>query len=379
MADLDLYDVAIIGGGLAGLAVSIQLARKSHKVIVFEKLKYPVHKVCGEFISMEAWDFLNCLGVNLDTINVPVITRLQVSSPNGKLLERTLPLGGFGISRYKLDNLLLTIAREEGVIVQESTKVNGVLFTDNKFNIETSEKSYRAKLACGCFGKRSNLDIKWKRPFAIAAKNKLNNYIGVKYHIKIDFASDTVALHNFKNGYCGIVKIEDGNYNLCYLTTAENLKENHNNIKEMEQLVLRQNPHLEKIWSESRMLFDAPLTISQISFDRKSQVENHMLMIGDAAGMITPLCGNGMSMALHSSKIAFVQIHQFLQGIITRNVMEKRYCMQWNQQFASRLLMGRRIQRIFGSKRLTNWSITFLNRFPAIVDYLIKQTHGDPF
>ena len=147
----------------------------------------------------------------------------------------------------------------------------------------------------------------------------------------------------------------------------------------MEQSVLCQNPHLEKIWSESRMLFDAPLTISQISFDRKSQVENHMLMIGDAAGMITPLCGNGMSMALHSSKIAFVQIHQFLQEIITRNVMEKRYCMQWNQQFASRLLTGRRIQRLFGSKRLTNWSITFLNRFPAIVDYLIKQTHGDPF
>ena len=82
------YDVAIVGGGLAGLALSIQLTRLGHSVILFEKEQYPFHRVCGEYISLESWDFLNDLGVELDAMNVPIITKLQVSAVNGKLLEQ---------------------------------------------------------------------------------------------------------------------------------------------------------------------------------------------------------------------------------------------------------------------------------------------------
>ena len=376
---MGVYDVAIVGGGLAGLALSIQLKRQGHSVILFEKEQYPFHKVCGEYISLESWDFLNDLGVDLDEINVPIITKLQVSSVNGKMLEQSLPLGGFGISRYRLDNTLMQIAKAEGVCIMENTKVNDIEFSTDEFTIDTSLKKYKAKLVTGSYGKRSNIDIKWKRPFTNASKNKLNNYIGVKYHIKIDFPADTIALHNFKNGYCGIVKIEDDNYNLCYLTTANNLKKSKGDIKQMEQLILSENPHLKKILTESKITFVAPLTISQISFDKKNQVENHVLMIGDAAGMITPLCGNGMSMALHGSKIAAIHIHDFLQTKITRAEMEQQYTLQWNLQFANRLKMGRRIQRLFGSKQLTNFYIAVTKPFPKLINYLIKKTHGNPF
>jgi len=374
-----LYDTAIIGGGLAGLALSIQLIRQGHSVVLFEKEQYPFHKVCGEYISLESWDFLNELGVDLDNIQVPIITRLQVSGVNGKLLEQPLPLGGFGISRYKLDNTLVQIARAEGVRVLENTKVNDILFANNEFTIASSPQTYKARLVAGSFGKRSNIDIKWKRKFSLAAKNKLNNYIGVKYHIQTNFPADTIALHNFHNGYCGIVKIEDGLYNLCYLTSADNLQKNKGDIKAMERSVLSQNPHLKKIFAESTIVTSTPLTISQVSFDKKSQTENHVLMIGDAAGMITPLCGNGMSMALHGSKIAATHIHAFLRSQITREEMEKKYSLEWKQQFGRRLLTGRRIQRIFGHKWLSNLFIALVKPFPRIVNYLVKQTHGKPF
>jgi menaquinone-9 beta-reductase len=373
------YDVAIVGGGLAGLSLSIQLKRQGHAVILFEKEQYPFHKVCGEYISLESWDFLNDLGVDLDALNVPIITKLQVSSVNGKMLDQSLPLGGFGISRYRLDNALVQIAKVEGVCVMENTKVNDIEFSGDRFTIDTSVKQYEAKLVAGSYGKRSNIDIKWKRPFTIAVKNKLNNYIGVKYHIRSDFPADTIALHNFKNGYCGIVKIEDDNYNLCYLTTANNLQKSKGDIKAMEQTILSENPHLKKILAESNITFVAPLTISQISFDKKTQVENHVLMIGDAAGMITPLCGNGMSMALHGSKIAANHIHNFLQNNTTRTEMEERYSHEWSDQFAHRLKMGRRIQRLFGSKQLTNFFIAIVKPFPKLVSYLVKQTHGKSF
>ena len=379
MTDTNVYDAAIIGGGLAGLALSIQLARRGHSIILYEKEQYPFHKVCGEYISLESWDFLIELGVDLDGMMVPIISKLEVSAVNGKLLQHQLPLGGFGISRYRLDSLLATLASDAGVIVKENTKVNDVRFEGNEFIIDTSQQTYRTKTACGTFGKRSNIDIKWKRPFSTAAKNKLNNYLGVKYHVRGNFPVDTIALHNFNNGYCGIVRIEDDEYNVCYLTTADNLQKNNGDIKLMEQNTLSQNPHLKKIFTESKIASAMPLTISQISFEKKSQVENHVLMIGDAGGMITPLCGNGMSMALHGSKLAAGHIHNFLQGNITREKMEKRYSFQWQRRFASRLKTGRRIQRLFGSTRLTNLFITLIKPFPGLVDSLIRKTHGKPF
>src|SRR5688500_8453100 len=112
--NLAQYDVAIIGGGLAGLAISIQLAKKNFSVVLFEKEKYPFHKVCGEYISMESWNFLESLGLSLSTFHLPRIDTLILSAPNGKSLTTKLPLGGFGISRYKIDFLLSKIAKENG-------------------------------------------------------------------------------------------------------------------------------------------------------------------------------------------------------------------------------------------------------------------------
>ncbi|MEI9909118.1 MAG: NAD(P)/FAD-dependent oxidoreductase [Bacteroidota bacterium] len=377
--EAEVFDAAIVGGGLAGLALSIQLAKLGYSVILLEKEQYPFHRVCGEYISMESWDFLKSLGVELEKMNVAMITGLQVSAVNGKIVNQKLPLGGFGISRYLLDHTLVQLAKTAGVSILENTKVNDIIFDTPGFTIETSQQNYRAKVAIACYGKRSNIDIKWKRPFSVAAKNKLNNYMGVKYHIKTDFPVDTIALHNFKNGYCGISKIEGDKYCLCYLTTAGNLQKSNNDIKKMEQTILSQNPHLEKIFAESEMLYNAPVTISQISFDKKEQVENHVLMTGDAAGMITPLCGNGMSMALHGSKMAAAHIHDFLQGKFSREEMEKQYRLQWQRQFAHRLITGRRIQRLFGSQWLTNCFISIVKPFPWLIRFLIKQTHGKPF
>jgi len=241
----------ITGGGLGGLALSIQLATKGYSVIVLEKEQYPFHRVCGEYISMESWDFLTGLGVDLDALKVSLISRLLVTTQNGKKLEQNLPLGGFGISRYLLDFTMAEIARKAGVIVDENTRVNDIEFVNDGFVVTTARQTLKAKLAAGSFGKRSNIDIKWKRPFVQAKKNKLNNFIGVKYHIHTDFPADTIALHTFNRGYCGVVKVEGDKYNLCYLSSADNLLRSNNNIHQMEQTILSVNPYLRELFSKS--------------------------------------------------------------------------------------------------------------------------------
>ncbi|MEQ1553295.1 MAG: FAD-dependent oxidoreductase [Ferruginibacter sp.] len=374
-----IYDIAIVGGGLAGLALAIQSAKAGYDVILFEKETYPFHKVCGEYVSMESWDFIESLGLQLKTLNLPLITKLNITAPNGKMIETNLLLGGFGISRYLLDNDLFKIAKMLGVQVQQSTKVDDVTFDNNIFSVTTSLHNIQAKIVAGSFGKRSNLDIKWNRNFAIKKRNKLNNYIGIKYHVQTNLPSNLISLHNFKNGYCGISKIEDNKYCLCYLTTAKQLKQNNNSIKLLEENILYKNKALKSIFENATFLFEQPCTIAQISFDKKETVANHILMLGDAAGMITPLCGNGMSMALHSSKIAFKQIELFLESKITRNKMEFAYQKEWENAFSNRMYAGRIIQNFFGKTWVTNLFIQCMEPFNKTISWLVKQTHGTPF
>lgn len=373
------FDIAIIGGGLAGLALSIQAARAGYQTVLLEKETYPFHRVCGEYISLESWDFIEQLGLPLSSMQLPLIKRLQVTAPNGKLFQTELPLGGFGISRYKLDAELARLAKAAGVVLLEQQKVTNVELKGDLFHIEAAGTHITSKLAAGAFGKRSNLDVKWNRSFVEKKPSKLNNYIGVKYHIQTNHPADVIALHNFENGYCGVSKIEENRYCLCYLTTAANLSRHNNNITEMQQKILFRNQHLEQLFTNSTFLYNSPVTISQISFQHKTQVQEHVLLLGDAAGMITPLCGNGMSMALHSSKIAFNCLQRFLQQQITRSQMEQQYEDLWQQQFAARLRTGRIIQQFFGKTAVTNLFVEAFRIFPQLAQPLIRLTHGKPF
>ncbi len=373
------YDVAIIGGGLAGLALSIQLSRAGYRVIVFEKEKYPFHRVCGEYISFESWNFLEDLGLPLSDWELPIVKRLLVSAPGGTSILQDLPLGGFGISRYKIDAALAAISRANGVDLEEDSKITDVSFENRLFHLQSSGIECKARIVCATFGKRSNLDVRWKRKFTRKKNNKLNNYVAVKYHIETDSPSDLIALHNFRDGYCGISQIENNKFCLCYLTTAKNLQRNNNSLEQLEKKVLAANPHLHNIFSSAKFLFTQPLTISQISFEKKTQVKDHILFIGDAAGLIAPLCGNGMSMALHGSKIAFECIQEWLEGQVERHEMEQNYADRWNRQFQKRLRIGRFFQFFFGNAALSNILIRTLRPFPKVISWLIGKTHGQPF
>jgi flavin-dependent dehydrogenase len=377
------FDVAIVGGGLAGLSLSIQIRNAGFSVVLLEKEVYPFHKVCGEYISKESWSFLENLGIPLSDMHLPLINNLVVTAPNGKKITAPLTLGGFGISRYTLDHQLSVLAKEKGVKVLEGAKVVQTEKITDKFNVHFSvgneKKMITSRLCCASFGKRSNLDVKWKRSFLNSRQKGLQNYVGVKYHVYYNGDEQTIALHNFKNGYCGISKIEDNKYCLCYLTTSADLKNCNNSIYNLEQNVLQQNPYLRELFKNIRKIEGFPVTISQINFNKKNLVENDILMIGDAAGMIAPLCGNGMSMALHAAKIAATLIKDHFAGKIDFLEFKNQYQKKWRKEFENRMKTGRMIQRFFGGIFTTNIFISFLRLFPGITSLIIKKTHGSPF
>src|SRR4051812_898692 len=152
------YDIAIIGGGLGGLCLALLGADAGYSVTLFEKEIYPFHKVCGEYISCESYDFLMLLGLPLQDWDLPDIRKLQVSDEKGNLYHFQLDLGGFGISRYKIDNALYELATQRGVKVFTNEKVNDVSFENGNHIIQTNKRNITAKVVAGAYGKRSNLD-----------------------------------------------------------------------------------------------------------------------------------------------------------------------------------------------------------------------------
>ena len=370
-----MYDVAIIGGGLAGLVSAIDLRKRGFKVILIEKKQYPFHKVCGEYLSNEVKPYLLRLGLDVDLLGIANITKFQFSSPAGKMLNSQLDLGGFGISRYTLDLQLFQLAVSQGVefILGESVSDVQQIGTDFTLNYST-DKKLKAKLVLGAFGKRSNLDANLNRSFF----KKRSPYIGVKYHLKTDFPKDVIALHNFKDGYCGISAIENDQHCLCYLSSRDNLKK-HGNIATMEREVLQKNPYLKYIFNNSEFLYDKPEVINEISFAPKEAIHQGILMLGDAAGLITPLCGNGMAMAIHGAKIASELSGRFLTNQCSKAELDQLYQQAWSSQFDRRLWIGRQVQKLFGDEWTSELAYHFFKNVPWALAQTMKLTHGKAF
>ncbi len=369
-----MNDVIVIGGGLAGLFAAHELAIRGHKVVLFERKNYPFHRVCGEYISKEVQPLLDSRGLYPSEFMPANINQLRVSSMRGTVMNAPLTMGGFGISRYSLDQFWAQKAIEKGVKVITGAEVVAVAYTEDGMQCTLQDESrWQAKVIIGAYGKRSKLDMTLKRPFTLSR----SPYVGVKYHLQYDHPTHEIALHNFPGGYCGISRVEQDRVNLCYLASRAFVRK-AGNIDSFEHTVLRKNPHLNQIWANATFLFDKPEVINEISFAPKQAVESHMLMAGDTAGLITPLCGNGMAMAIHGALLAAHHADLYLQKKIGRQEMESSYTKAWTSNFAFRLKAGRTLQKLFGERYSTELAIRLVRSIPPLRDQLIRLTHGSP-
>jgi len=186
-------------------------------------------------------------------------------------------------------------------------------------------------------------------------------------------------LHNFEGGYCGMSKIEDGKSCLCYLVQQAQLAKHNNDIKSLEEKVLRRNPNLNQIFSTAQFHYDKPLVISNVTFSVKEPIWQDVFYLGDAAGTIAPLSGNGMSNALRSAYLLHKHLTFYYNGENNKAKSMLNYRNDWLTHFGSRIRFGRFVQQFFCKKNLNEASIRILKQLPFIQKLIIKKTHGKSF
>lgn len=368
-----MKDLAIIGGGLAGLTAGLIARRMGHSVVLYEKKGYPFHKVCGEYLSLESEPILRWLGLPIEEWKLPLLTQFRITHPNGREFKAQLPLGGIGISRFTLDHFLQAKLMEEGGTVLDNTRVTSISTLDNNHIIISDHPEFQEQEARIVFTAAGR-----NRPSFPALQETGQTgkrYVGVKLHVSADIPTNQIELHHFPGGYCGISAIENGGYCLCYLIEESMIKICRGNLEETEQRYLHQNPTLKRYFTQFPKLTERVSTAG-VFFTARNVHEDGMLFLGDTAGMIPPLAGNGMSMAIHSAVLATNLAHRHFTGSLGKQDLGMLYESEWNQAFSGRLRMARTLQSIMEKPGMTALSMAAFQAFPGLFRLAVSQTHG---
>ena len=369
------YEVLIIGGGVAGCSAAIQLAERGRRVLVLEKLRYPAHKLCGEFLSVEVQAMFERLGVGeaVWQAGARPIDRTSVTTTDGAVFESALPGTALGLSRYALDRLLFEQARSVGAEAQDGVAVRAVEGNlDEGFSVTTTEGSFAARLVLGAYGKRGLLDRKLERSFLQAR----SPFVAFKAHYEGVELPGVIELHAFPGGYCGLSHVEQGRINVCWIGHEQTLKAAGGTPQAMIEHSLMQNPTLARRFRAMERVTDKFIAVSQITFVPKGALAGDVCMIGDTAGMIAPMCGDGMAMALRSAELEAPLALAFLEGRMTAARFRKDYARAWRREFGLRMRLGRWMHHAYCRPAVSRLSVGVVRRLPGLGRWLIRKTRS---
>ena len=300
-------EIVIVGGGLAGASAACVLGRKGRSVLLLERDPEPRHKVCGEFLSVEAQAYLAQIGIDLDTLDASRISRLRLHHSE-KQTEAELPFLARGLSRKVLDEALLKKAMSHGARVMRGVTVRSITVDEQAISIDAGPfGGVRAETLFLASGKH---DVRGAKR---AASGSINDLIGFKMHYRLSEEQRArldgfIEVILFEDGYAGLQLIENGIANLCLVATQERFERIGKSWNGLIEQITRECPSVADRLRNARPLFDKPLSIFQIPYGfvhRPHPAEPPGLFrLGDQMGVIPSFTGEGMSMALHSGHLA---------------------------------------------------------------------------
>ena len=340
-----MEDVAIIGAGPAGSTLAALLAARGVRVTLSDRDAFPRDKLCGEFLSYDALPVLAPLGVvdAIDRAGAPRIISCRVIGSR-RTYEFELPHAARGVSRLFLDDLLVRTAQQSGATLRT----------------ETVATLPEAKIVVGAWGRWGRFDQQLHRAFV---RDHSHRNFGFKRHYKhwgADTAAEAAAphirnsidLYSFTRGYLGVNAIENGLTNICGLVHASRLSGHKGRWDAFVETIRTEEPRLEELYAQHEPAQENFLSSEPVIFRARSAVEGGIFMIGDASGVLDPLTGNGMAMAVQSALLVAPLLLRLLQQPSQRIAIEDEYRRAHRAFFAPRIAWSRRVALLLSRPRL---------------------------
>ena len=346
---VDRCDVAVVGGSLAGAAAATALARSGARVVVLEKAQFPRSKVCGCFLSPEALPVLRRIGMEeeLRKENPETILRFTLVQSSGGRVEADLPAPVLSISRERLDALAAAAAKRAGAEIRFNTTVQAIEGDLQRgFLLKGHGWELAARAAVGAWGRYGPLDSRLRRAF-IRRESSLFGFgktlIGPSHHL-----ANRAVLHFFEGGYVGLSRVEGGLVNLAALASRAVVHEAHDDLEGLLGRLSRKSAAFARDL-EGLTPKPGPALVSEPMFlGEHGALAGDVLCVGDAAGVIDPYTGTGMSLALLLGDAAAAPLAAFLAGTLAPEGLRQEH-LRRHREIAGRRFFTSRLFRPFFS------------------------------
>lgn len=359
-------DVAIVGAGPAGSTLAALLARRGVSVALIDRDAFPRDKLCGEFLSYDALPVLDALGVTpaIDAEGAPTITSCHVVSRR-RTYDFEFPQAARGVSRMFLDDLLFRTAIEAG-----ATALQNATATDlSADGVVTSAGRVRARVVAGAWGRWGRFDTQLARGFV---RDKTHRNFGFKRHYRGEGPRGTIELYSFRRGYLGVASIEGDRTNICGLVHADRIAHLKGRWDAFVETIRNEEPPLDAMYARYEPAQEQFLSSEPVIFRSRSAVEGGVFMVGDASGVIDPLTGNGMAMAIQSALLASPYILETLAGRDVAN----GYRRQHHEIFGNRIRWSRRVAFLLSRPALLDAALATV-RSRGAGELLLRRTRAD--
>lgn len=296
----------IVGGGLAGSATALHLARAGHDVLVLDRGTFPREKVCGEGLMPHGIHELDELGL-LDAIRE---TDPQPFRGIGYHVGETRAVGhfpggrtGLGVRRARIDEVLHRACTESPHIeVRTGVRVRDLKPDAAGVQVETSEGPIHAKLVVGADGLGSLV----RRKAKLRREHRGAPRYGARVHVRLarpEVQSELVEVLLGEGLEWYITPTGPGEANLALLCNKEVSRSFAGGLSQALWARMQAEPALAP-WLDGA----EPLTEAKLCGPLRQEVTaaatDRIVLVGDAAGFVDAITGEGMSLSLMEARLA---------------------------------------------------------------------------
>jgi flavin-dependent dehydrogenase len=334
---------------------------------------FPRDKVCGEFLSYDALPLLAALGIagELDREGATSIDRCRVVGSRATY-EFEFPRAARGISRFVFDAMLLRHAEARGAMRLDGWTASAI--GAGRLTIQRGDESREidATTIVGAWGRWGRFDQQLGRAFV---RDRAHRSFGFKRHHRSAAPSTSIDLHSFRGGYLGVNAVEGNITNICGLAHAARLAGHKGRWEAFVETIRAESPALDALFASHEPAQEQYLSSEPVIFRARSPVEAGVVMVGDSSGIIDPLTGNGMAMAVQSAFLAAPFLVALAANGADRARLESAYRRAHASFFGPRIAWSRSAAVLLSRPRLLDAAMRAV-RTPRVGELLLRKTRA---